>query len=295
MELRFIPEQMLRLVVCIFLMLLAPCARGGTELDPVLKQTLPGNVKIGISVEELRRLRPEIVEGPVAQVPEDSQEGQIFPIYLENIDLGTPQAAAYWYLTQNETLVGCLKIRNVSLVTSKEELGKRVAQAFSPLALAYGDPEKTVAVRGGSNGYVKLTLDRWHLPKVGSVYFLATNREITTGFIQHDSFPEGSVFLKPDPTKFPDDSFEDKQAPSVVDLARPSKDTILSVGKERSKEGLGSAEKNLGILSEPKSRLGNSSPISGKSPLLWVIISVALIIVLVLLAIRRSKRRADDA
>jgi hypothetical protein len=284
---------MIRLFSYIFALILVPFAFGQTNLDAVLKQTLPGNVKMGISVSDLKHLRPDLNEGPIARVQAVGQEFKAFPIYLESINLGTDQASAYWYLIQDDTLVGCLNIRNVSLVVSKEELSKRVTRAYGPLLQAYGDPEEEVAVRGGSNGFVKLKLNRWRIPEVGSVFFMATNQEITTGFIQLNSFPENSVFLKPNPEKFPNDSYDNSPVASVVDIERPSKESILSTIQEYPKS-LEEPTKSL-VIEEPSPASSDNTPVNSTPFLkpaqyMWGILLLTLIGLVMIIRVFKSEK-----
>lgn len=231
------------LIVIAFLLAFLPAKAGPEE---ALRSVLLPGVKLGMSVTDFKSARPDAVEGPMTSLPASAGTGEnvSYGTFMEALDIGSIGFSSYWYLTEGEKIIGCLRTRSMVGIAD-DEINRKASDSFSAMAEAFGEPKSDLAMRKGDNGFVKVKVDKWEVPSLdGTAYFVATNREITTGFIKCSGFPVGQVFIKPDDERFP---LEDAATRSVVDITRP---TLGSLAKKSSRRN--------GVDSGTGSPLGSS-------------------------------------
>lgn len=211
------------LLAIAFLLPYLPAQAGPEE---ALRLILLPDVKLGMSVTDFKSARPDAVEGPMTSLPpsEGSGENVKYETFMEALDVDSIGFSSYWYLTEGGEIIGCLRTRSMVGIAG-DEVNRKASDAFSAMSAAFGNPKSDSVMRRGDYGFVKVKVDMWAVPSLdGIAYFVATNREITLGFIKRSGFPVGQVFIKPDDERFP---LEKVAAPSVVDIPRPAPSNFL--------------------------------------------------------------------
>ena len=176
----------------------------------------PGQVRLGMSIADLKSVRPKVFEGPETRRPDDVQN-RMWPTLMEVIDLGKPSQASFWYLFSNDKLIGLFRTRNLVLV-SPEERNAEASAAYDAFAGLLGVPRQESLLRKGEKSFVPVRADVWTDDAARlSFYFIATTKEITTAVVTPSDFPTEQVFIRPDPKRF---EVEDKAAQTLADLPR---------------------------------------------------------------------------
>jgi hypothetical protein len=176
----------------------------------------PGQVRLGMSIADLKAVRPKVFEGPETRRPDDVQN-RMWPTLMEVIDLGKPSQASFWYLFSNDKLIGLLRTRNLVLVSS-EGRNAEASAAYDAFAGLLGVPRQESLLRKGDRSFVPVRADVWTDDAARlSFYFIATTKEITTAVVTPSDFPTEQVFIRPDPKRF---EIEDKKSQTVNDLPR---------------------------------------------------------------------------
>ena len=213
------------------------------DFDSALSRIAPSGVRLGLSLEELRTTRPTIFEGPSARMPGSDRTGSPqFPTYMENQGLGQTGHTSYWYLLSQNKVVGVLKTTN--LVGIDLEAANVAAQRmFRELAESLGNGQQESILRKGQTAFVPVRADFWKNSASGqTIYFIATDKEITVAALAPSDFPFGQVLIRPNAERFPIEAPAER---TIRDLDRTS-----SAQAERKQSPVQTAP-TPGIVSEP--------------------------------------------
>lgn len=262
------------------------------DLPEALRHTLPQGVTLGMSVSSLKEARPDAQEGPVASLPAAEASGSRvkYPTFMEVRDFGTPASTTYWYLTDDDQIVGCLRTRHL-LQVEKEQAQRIAAESFAIMARAFGRPTADVAMRKGDRGFVSVSVDRWDVPELqGAAYLIATNKEVTTALTKKSSFPLGQIFIKPNGTQTP---LEPEDQRSIANLERPSFESVAATGDSRAQQRPEPPEQS-GKTAQTKSTASEEQP-TEENKTYWGIVGVvaALLMALIGFKILGGKRNGN--
>jgi hypothetical protein len=190
------------------------------DFDSAVSRIAPPGVRLGLSLDELKVTRPAVIEGPSATMPGSTRTASPqFPTYMENQGVGRPGHISYWYLLSQDKVVGILKTTN--LVGVDLEAGNMTAQRmFSELAELLGRGQEESILRKGQTAFVPVRADVWKSAKSGqSIYFIATDKEITSAALAQSDFPFSQVLIRPNAERFP---LEAPAERTIRDLERTS-------------------------------------------------------------------------
>jgi hypothetical protein len=190
------------------------------DFDSAVSRIAPSGVRLGLSLEELKTTRPAVFEGPSATMPGSARTASPqFPTYMENQGLGQAGHTSYWYLLSQNKVVGILKTTN--LVGIDLEAGNLTAQRmFSELAESLGKGQQESILRKGQTAFVPVRADVWKNSASGqTIYFIATNKEITVAALAPSDFPFGQVLIRPNAERFPIEAPAER---TIQDLHRTS-------------------------------------------------------------------------
>jgi hypothetical protein len=253
----------------------------------------PAQVRLGMSLADLKAVRPKAFDGPSASKTNDPQKRK-WPTMMEVIDLGQPSQVSYWYLFSSDKLVGLLRIRNLVLV-QPEARNAEASSGYNAITGLLGASRQESFLRKGDTSFVTVSADVWTDDVTRrSFYYIATTKEITTVVLDQSDFPIEQVMIRPDPNRF---EIEDKGTQTVTDL--PRRQTTGKDGAPKIKE-----ESSRTVPSEPQPKMEMSpayvtSPKLSESKInqwrvsLWLLfIAIALV---VLFMVKRTKKRAAQA
>ena len=107
------------LIVIAFLLAFLPAKAGPEE---ALRSVLLPGVKLGMSVTDFKSARPDAVEGPMTSLPANAGTGEnvSYGTFMEALDIGSIGFSSYWYLTEGEKIIGCLRTRSMVGIADDE-------------------------------------------------------------------------------------------------------------------------------------------------------------------------------
>lgn len=192
------------------------------DFDAAIRQISPPGVLLGTTATQLKTERANLFEGPSAFLPSivgSQQAPKTFPTFMENQGVGRPGSLSYWYLVSEDRVVGILRTK--SMVGLSPEVGVAEAQRLlSGLARLLGDARQETLLRKGAVAFVPVRADVWNDSTSGrTIYFVATDREITVAAVEASDFPLGQVFVQPNTERF---ALEKDTERTVHDIARPA-------------------------------------------------------------------------
>ena len=205
------------------LLFLAACSFA-QDFDAAVGSIVPGGVRLGMGVAEIKQARPATFEGPPASSP-TGVDLNTYRTLIEVQNVGAPGHLSYWYLCSHEQVVGVLRTR--SLVGIAPETATLAAQQmYSQFVEKLGTAREETLLRKGGTAFVPVRADVWISSESGrTIYFIATNKEMTVAVVEATDFPLAQVFIKPDPQRFP---LEEPDKRSVLDLERPIAMAVVS-------------------------------------------------------------------
>lgn len=176
----------------------------------------PEKVKLGISIAELKIIRPNLIDNYVLSSHADSEKSRYIAI-TEAIDLGQPSAISLCYLFSEDKLIGIQKTRNFESV-SLSQRNFEASASYYTLTKLLGNPQQKPVLRTGEKSFVSVSADIW-TPATSNLlfYFIATNKELSVSFMTKSILPMDEILIYPDPERF---EIESKDIQTVTDLPR---------------------------------------------------------------------------
>jgi len=189
------------------------------DFESAISRIAPSGVRLGLDAEELKATRPDVYQGPSAAMPKPPQtDSNQFSTYMEVQGMGKPGHVSYWYLLSQNQVVGVLKTTNLIGIDDKARV-VAAQSLFRELTTLLGDSQKEPILRKGGTAFVPVRSDVWKDSESGStIYFIATDKEITVAALAQSNFPIEQVFIRPNAERFP---LENPAEASIRDLDRP--------------------------------------------------------------------------
>lgn len=202
------------------------------DLSAATGTILPDGVRLGMSTAELKKARPKAFEGPSASLPIGGYS-ETHRTLMEVLNMGSPGHHSFWYLVTREKLVGVLKTR--SLVGIDAGFAQSTAQqTYGQLSERLGAARQETLLRKGSAAFVPVRADVWRSQAGTTIYFIATDHEMTLAVVEATDFPLAQVFIRPDPQRFP---VEDPSKSSIIDIERPMATPSAAPARDTSPAG----------------------------------------------------------
>jgi hypothetical protein len=159
----------------------------------VLEGFFPQNIKLGLSTEHLKAIRPAATRSPAALLP---RSGQTTSSSFEMVERISP-AIFYTYVFRDNVLQAVIRsepvIPNVPSLINPMELNNSLSRDFR---LVRSDK---IARASGTLEHFPVTADLWNDPKSGlQAYFVSTSQETTLIFFNPSKLNGGNFFVGAD-------------------------------------------------------------------------------------------------
>jgi hypothetical protein len=224
----------------------------------------PAQVRLGMSLADLKAARPKAFDGPSASKTNDPQKRK-WPTMMEVIDLGQPSQVSYWYLFSSDKLIGLLRTRNLVLVPP-DAGNAEASSVYDAITGLLGASRQESLLRKSDTAFATVRADVWTDDVTRrSFYYIATTKEITTAVIAQSDFPIEQVMIRPDPKRF---EIEDKGTQTITDLPRKQ-----TVGRDGAPPAPASTTPAL--------------PVKGKSPLWPWLVGILALLAIATIALKR--------
>jgi hypothetical protein len=198
----------------LFIFMWASTAQSEIDMSKIFQA--PRDFSLGMGASMLVDQKDGLFHGPSVGVKGDKIS---FKTFMEIEGLGSPGHRSFYYLFEDDKLQGVIK--TISLIGLVEDEAFRISALNykSVLDAVSGNSEKSQILRKDSEGFAKVTLEKWTIgDEMLNVFHVATNYESSVGVLYvNTNFPTEQLFISAADQRF---QGQISEKGNIVDFSR---------------------------------------------------------------------------